>query len=130
MFHEGEVEQEKGIISPASGLKILVDKSDHTLSLVYNGTNLKSYHVELGSGGTEDKQVEGDRKTPEGTFYVTNKEVIDPADNYLGTRWLGVSYPNAENANRGLSQGLIDEQTYDNIVDAFNSVQIRRKIRH
>lgn len=119
----GDILQENGIISPASGLKILVDKSDHTLSLIYNGMNLKSYHVELGSGGTEDKQVEGDRKTPEGIFYVTNKEVIDPTDDYLGTRWLGVSYPNAEDANRGLSQGLIDEQTYVNIIDTFNSVQ-------
>lgn len=115
--------QEKGITSLASGLKILVDKSEHTLSLVYNGTSLKSYHVELGSGGMKDKEVEGDRKTPEGTFYVTNKEVLDPADEYLGTRWLGVSYPNAEDANRGLSRGLIDKQTYEDIIDAFNRVQ-------
>lgn len=113
--------KEKGIADPSGGLKIVVSKSDKTLSLVYNGTSLKSYHVELGEGGPGDKEVEGDHKTPEGTFYVTDKRVMEPADYYLGSRWLGVSYPNTEDADRGLNQGLIDNVTYNDIVEAFSN---------
>lgn len=109
------------IDNPTSGIKIMIDKSDHTLSLVYNGAKLKSYHVEIGGGGLADKEVEGDLKTPEGTFFVTNKKVMGPPDKYLGSRWLGVSYPNAEDADRGLTQGLIEKQTFDDIMSAFNN---------
>lgn len=116
-----DILKEKGITDPSGGMKIVVSKSSHTLSLVYNGTSLKSYNVELGEGGLGDKEVEGDLKTPEGTFYVTDKRVMDPADYYLGSRWLGISYPNTEDADRGLKQGLIDSQTYSDIVDAFNN---------
>lgn len=116
-----QILDEKGISDFGSGVKIVVSKSSHTLSLVYNGEVIKSYHVELGEGGTGDKQVEGDHKTPEGTFYVTDKQVMDPPDYYLGSRWLGVSYPNIEDAQRGLQQGLIDQQTYDEIVNAVNN---------
>ncbi len=116
-----DILKENHIDNPAAGIKIMIDKSDHTLSLVYNGAKLKSYHVEIGSGGLADKEVEGDLKTPEGTFFVTNKKVMDPPDEYLGSRWLGVSYPNAEDADRGLSQGLIEKQTFDDIMSAFKT---------
>lgn len=112
--------QEKGLSSLAEGL-ILIDKSDKTLSLVYDGTILKNYHVEFGDGGMGDKQVSGDHKTPEGTFYVMNREVLSPADPYLGSRWFGVSYPNIEDAERGLKQGLISQSEYGAIVAAVNS---------
>jgi len=115
-----DILKEKGIDSLDSGTEIKVDKSEHILSIVYNGTTLKSYHVELGDGGMEDKVMSGDHKTPEGTFYVTDKQSMDPPDYYLGSRWLGIGYPNVEDADRGLNQGLIDRQTHDEIVDAFS----------
>ncbi|HEX9061085.1 MAG TPA: L,D-transpeptidase [Clostridia bacterium] len=116
-----DILKENHIDNPAVGIKIVIDKSDHTLSLVYNGAKIKSYHVEIGSGGLADKEVEGDLKTPEGIFFVTNKKVMDPPDKYLGSRWLGVSYPNSEDADRGLTQGLIEKQTFDDIMSAFNN---------
>ncbi|MFZ5633121.1 MAG: L,D-transpeptidase family protein [Bacillota bacterium] len=116
-----EVLREKGITDPGPGLKIVIDKSDHTLSLFYGNTWLKSYHVEFGEGGMGDKEVAGDRRTPEGTFYVSEKSVLTPPDYYLGSRWLRLSYPNTEDAGRGLRQGLIDRWTHDAIVAAFSS---------
>lgn len=102
-------------------IRLYVDKSDKLLT-VYNGnTPLKSYHVEMGDTGTGDKQVAGDHKTPEGTFYITEKMVLAPADQYLGTRWMRLSYPNIEDAQRGLDSGLISKATYDAIVDAINN---------
>jgi murein L,D-transpeptidase YafK len=119
-----EILKEKGIKNLKNGLKILIDKSDQTLSLVYNGTSLKSYHAEFGEGRMKDKEVEGDKKTPEGTFYVCNKSVMNPPDHYLGSRWLGISYPTIEDADRGIQENLISKQTHDDIVNVFNNMGI------
>ncbi|MCL6478435.1 MAG: L,D-transpeptidase [Peptococcaceae bacterium] len=113
--------KEKGLTG--SGLRIVIDKSDHTLSLFSGDIRIKSYHVELGQGGMGDKEVAGDMKTPEGTFYISEKSVLSPSDYYLGSRWLRLSYPNAEDADRGLRQGLIDRLTRDSIVAAFSAGQ-------
>lgn len=115
---------QKGIFPQNVNLGIVVDKSEHVLGVFSGQTFLKSYHVELGSGGLGDKQVLGDRKTPEGRFYVAQMSIIDPADQYLGTRWMRLSYPNIEDADRGLSQGIIDQKTHDSIVNAMNNGQI------
>lgn len=116
-----EIVGEMNIKNFSDELEILIDKSDHTLSLTWNGATLKSYHVEFGDGGTLDKEIKGDRKTPEGTFFVANKSVMNPPDYYLGSRWLGVGYPNIEDAQRGLKEGLIDKDTYDEIASALKN---------
>lgn len=114
----------KGIASSIPNLKIVVNKTQHVLTL-YSGANpLKSYGVAIGEGGLKDKQVSGDHKTPEGTFYIAEKSVLTPADQFLGTRWMRVSYPNIEDAGRGLNAGLIDQVAYKSIVSATNSGQI------
>lgn len=99
---------------------IVVDKSDRTLSITMDGKVMKTYHVELGDGGLGDKKVSGDHKTPEGTFYITEKSVLSPADYYLGSRWMELGYPNIEDADRGLKAGIISQKTHDNIVSAIN----------
>lgn len=101
-------------------LKIIIDKSDYTLSLFHNDLYLKSYHVEFGDGGLGDKNVAGDHKTPEGKFYVSEKSILNPADKYLGSRWLRLSYPNIEDAQRGLNDNLIAPDIYEQIVSAIN----------
>jgi len=104
-------------------IRLFVDKSDKQLT-VYNGnTPLKSYHVELGDSGSGDKKAAGDHKTPEGSFYITQKLVLNPPDEYLGTRWMRLSYPNIEDAQRGLNAGLINKTTYNAIVNAINNGQ-------
>jgi murein L,D-transpeptidase YafK len=113
----------KGLTAGQLNLRLFVDKSDKQLT-VYNGnTPLKAYHVELGDGGTGDKQVAGDHKTPEGSFYITQKLVLNPGDEYLGTRWMRLSYPNIEDAKRGLNSGIINGTTYNAIVNAINNGQ-------
>ena len=113
--------QEKGITGPIPNFKIVVDKSDHLLTLYSGGTILKSYGVGLGDGGEGDKQKAGDHKTPEGTFYIAERSVLSPSDRYLGSRWMRVSYPNIEDAQRGLESGLIDQSSYREIVRANNN---------
>jgi LysM repeat protein len=107
-----------------SALTIIVDKSDHVLSIYAGNQWLKSYHVELGDSGLGDKAVSGDHKTPEGVFYIAEKSVLNPPDQFLGTRWMRLSYPNIEDAGRGLNQGIINQSTYDSIVSANNNREI------
>jgi len=109
---------------PIPDLKIVVDKSDHLLTMFAGKTPLKSYRVAFGEGGLGDKERAGDRKTPEGTFYVAERSVLSPPDQYLGSRWLRISYPNIEDAERGLNSGMIDEDTYRAIVRAINNREI------
>ncbi|TDA65630.1 MAG: LysM peptidoglycan-binding domain-containing protein [Clostridia bacterium] len=113
-----DVQAAKGIPVPVPDLTIVVDKSDHTLSLFSGGVWLKSYRADFGDGGPGDKEVSGDHRTPEGWFYVSERSVLDPPDYYLGSRWLRLSYPGMEDAERGLGQGLIDWPTYEAVVAA------------
>jgi LysM repeat protein len=119
-----EIFKEKGINKNGSRIAILIDKSEHTLSLYVGGVRLKTYSVELGNGGFEDKEVQGDHKTPEGAFYIAEKSVLKPADKFLGSRWLRLSYPNIEDAERGIHQGLIDQMTHDAIMTAWKNKDI------
>jgi len=97
-----------------SNPRILIRKSAGTLS-VYDGPRLvKTYGVAVGEN-PGDKQTEGDRRTPEGTFYVCIRKAA-PATPYV--RSLGLSYPNAEDARRGLLSGLISRAEHDAIVGA------------
>ncbi len=99
---------------------IKVSKYNHTLDIYYQGQKWRSYQVDIGDNGFGDKQVAGDHKTPEGTFYTTEKSILDPVDQYLGSRWMRLSYPNIEDAERGLKEGIIDNATYNEIVTAIN----------
>lgn len=111
---------EMGVYYGGPRMGIVADKYDHTLSLYLDGIWLKSYHIELGEGGLGDKAIAGDRKTPEGTFYICQKAVLVPPQEYFGTRWLRLSYPGYEDAERGLKQGLIDKQQYNSIIASLD----------
>ncbi len=104
-------------------IKIVIKKSHQKLAIYRGDTKIKVYKAQFGEGGMGDKDIQGDRKTPEGTFYITEKSVLDPADKYLGSRWMRLSYPNIEDADRGLDQGIIDKATRDSIVWAINNKQ-------
>lgn len=118
-----DIIESRGLTASQLQIHLFVDISDKLLT-VYNGsTPLKSYHVELGDSGSGDKKIAGDHKTPEGDFYITQKLVLSPSDEYLGSRWMRLSYPNIEDAERGLDSGLIDKATYDSIVNAINNGQ-------
>ena len=115
-----QILKEKGISLSNPGLRIVADKFDKTLTVYAGDLWLKNYQVEFGDGGLDDKKVGGDHKTPNGTFYISQISVLNPADEYLGTRWMRLSYPNIEDAERGLAEGLIDQPTYNAIVSAIN----------
>ena len=103
---------------PIDKPRIVVYKKERKLEL-YSGEKLvRTYKVGLGFSPVADKQREGDGATPEGDFYVFVKN--NKSAYYLS---LGVSYPNVEDAERGLRDGLITRAQYNAIVDAH-----RRKV--
>ena len=85
--------------------------------LLYSGNNLvRTYRVGLGLNPVGDKVREGDRRTPEGAFYIFTKN--SKSAFYLS---LGLSYPNAAHAKRGLREGLITKAQYDDILRALKA---------
>ena len=100
--------------SPISKPHIVVYKKARKLELYSDKTLVRTYRVGLGFNPVADKQREGDGATPEGEFYVFVKN--DKSAYYLS---LGVSYPNAEDADRGLRDGLITKAQQAAIVEAI-----------
>jgi len=98
---------------PIQNPRIVVYKRERKLELYSNRTLIRTYRVGLGFSPVDDKVREGDGATPEGDFYIFVKN--NKSAYYLS---LGVSYPNVEDAKRGLRDGLIDKTEYNAIVEA------------
>jgi murein L,D-transpeptidase YafK len=111
------VAQRPALKLPLKNPRIVVLKSARRLELYSDGAVVRSYKIGLGLSPVEDKVRQGDRRTPEGEFYVFTKN--DKSAFFLS---LGLSYPNIEDAERGLRDKLISRRQHDAIVSA-----IRRK---
>ena len=96
--------------------RIVVRKHDRKLELYSGKKLLRTYKIALGFNPEPDKEREGDGATPEGEFYVFVKNIKSAY--YLS---LGLSYPNEEDARRGLQDGLINAAEYDAILKAIRS---------
>ena len=63
----------KSAAAPISPVRIVIDKSDYELH-VYDAKGwFATYPVVFGVNPLEDKKMEGDRRTPEGTYRITGK---------------------------------------------------------
>lgn len=100
--------------SPINKPHIVVYKKARKLELYSDKTLVRTYRVGLGFNPVADKQREGDGATPEGEFYVFVKN--SKSAYYLS---LGISYPNVEDADRGLRDGLITKEQHTAILDAI-----------
>ncbi len=97
----------------ANGARVIaVSKAGHAVELWQDGTLVKSYKCSTGKADG-DKEMEGDGKTPNGEFYIC---LMNTRSAY--TRGIGISYPSAEDAERGLNTGLITQAQYNSIVNA------------
>jgi lipoprotein-anchoring transpeptidase ErfK/SrfK len=99
---------------PLSEPKVVVRKGARRLTLYAGGEAVRVYPVALGFEPAGDKVKEGDGRTPEGDFYVCMKN--ERSRFYLS---LGLSYPNAEDAERGLRDGLITRAQHERIASAI-----------
>ncbi|HKO63300.1 MAG TPA: L,D-transpeptidase [Pyrinomonadaceae bacterium] len=99
---------------PLKNPRIVISKSARRLELYSDGVVVRSYKIGLGLSPVEDKVRQGDRRTPEGEFYVFTRN--DKSAFYLS---LGLSYPNIEDAERGLRDKLITQRQHAAIVSAI-----------
>lgn len=99
---------------PLVNPSIVVTKSKRILRLYSAGKLVREYRIGLGSSPMEDKVKAGDRRTPEGEFYICRKN--SQSKFYLS---LELSYPNKRHAERGLRDGLITRAQYNQIVSAL-----------
>ena len=99
--------------------RLVIEKAAHRLHL-YVGTCLeRSYSVALGRNWVADKAVEGDEATPVGEFYICSK---NPRSKFFLSMCL--SYPNAEDAERGLAAGLISPEEHGDILAALREKRL------
>ena len=98
---------------PLKNPLIVVTKSKRRLQLYSDGAVVRTYKIGLGLNPVPDKIRRGDHATPEGEFYVFTKN--DKSAFYLS---LGISYPNIEDAERGLREKMISRAEHDAIVRA------------
>ena len=102
-----------------SNLWILVSKRKKQLYLYQGQRLLMRFNADFGFNVYSDKVKrgsEGERdhwRTPEGVFYVVNR---NPRSQYYKAFLL--NYPNAEDAERGLGSGLINQGEHDAIMEA------------
>ena len=107
---------EEGLSWPPPEIRVEIDKSDRTLDL-YSGKHLlKRYPVSLGFSPVGDKAVEGDGRTPTGEFRVVTR---NPNSSFY--RFMGISYPTSEDAQRGLRERLISPAQAQQIREADSS---------
>ena len=110
------IEKRQPLHLPLSQPKIVVRKSQRQLFLFSGNKLVRTYRVGLGLSPIGDKVRSGDHRTPEGDFYIFTKN--DKSAFYLS---LGISYPNAPAADRGLRDHLINKTQYDAITRALRA---------
>ena len=76
---------------PQSPMYIVIDKRKYELSVYDSQGWYATYPVVFGNNSLEDKKMEGDKNTPEGSFRINQKNVHSKWD-----RFMGLDYPTKE----------------------------------
>ena len=88
-------------------------KGKHEMWLKQNGRVVRKFRISLGSDTGATKQYRGDGRTPVGNYYVSDKRANSPFH-----RFLGISYPNIDDAERGFAEHLISADQWADILFA------------
>lgn len=89
---------------------IYIWKSRRLMVLREGGQVVRRFEVALGIDPQDPKVRRGDNRTPEGTYYVREKKTQSSF-----RRFLGLSYPNVADADRGLNRRLISQEEWADI---------------
>lgn len=90
---------------------LLVDTRARTLTVFQGDTELRVYeNISIGSGGITTDKRKDDEKTPLGEYRIARIATRTPFH-----RFFGFNYPTAEQAQRAVLAGVIDERQYRRI---------------
>ena len=81
--------------------RVIVTKSERTLTLLAQGKVLKTYKVALGGSPVGPKEQQGDHKTPEGLYVLDRR---NPKSQFH--RSIHVSYPSEQDKKRAAQRGV------------------------
>lgn len=81
--------------------RIIVEKSCRRLTLVRNGSALKTYRIALGRNPVGNKERQGDNRTPEGIYRIDRRNAKSRF-----YRSLHISYPNRTNMETARKHGV------------------------
>ena len=81
--------------------RVVVDKSERKLFLYKEDRVLREFEIALGLAPNGPKMREGDFRTPEGNYFLTNRRVN--SDFFMAIQ---VSYPNNADIARARAQGV------------------------
>jgi len=93
--------------------RLLIIKSQRRLELWVGKKMVKAYRIQLGQNPVGPKMKQGDSRTPEGEYFICEHR---PSTYHRG---LMISYPNVQDARRGLEAGLISQKQFDEIKAAI-----------
>ncbi len=104
------------LVSSLKGPMVLVVwKSGYVVTLYRGSIPVKTYPAVFGRGYADgDKERMGDRRTPEGEFYVCS---MNQSKRFH--KFMGLSYPSLRHAEQGLRKGIISVRDYAEIQKAI-----------
>jgi murein L,D-transpeptidase YafK len=92
----------------AGELRLVIWKSNYTVTLYKGETPVKTYRAVFGQGyGDGDKRMQGDKRTPEGEFYICT---MNNSKRFY--KFMGLSYPDLRHAEHGLQEKIISPGEY------------------
>ncbi|MBN2679484.1 L,D-transpeptidase [Acidithiobacillus montserratensis] len=102
----------------AQPVRIVVSTTSHLLRIYRGDILLATYPVAIGFNGSAPRRIRGDDVTPVGHYHI--------GWILYGTQYgpfMGLTYPNKDNAEWGLKEGIITHRQYKAIVDAIDAGQ-------
>ena len=111
--------------STVGELKLVIWKSRYTLTLYKGDLPVKTYHAVFGRGYQDgDKRMVGDKRTPEGDFYICT---MNHSKRFY--KFMGLSYPGLKHAEYGVQSKLISPAEYASIKSRSANAGPRRGTR-
>ncbi len=80
--------------------RVIVWKGARQMALLHHGDVLRQYEIELGFAPDGDKTVEGDGRTPEGSYIIDRR---NPNSSFYLS--IGISYPNEDDITEARALG-------------------------
>jgi murein L,D-transpeptidase YafK len=116
LTREEEALNQRPLKLPLKEPRVVVEKGARRLKLYAGGELVRVRRIVLGFEPVNDKVKQGDGRTPEGDFQICMKN--EKSKFYLS---LGLTYPNTEDAERGLRDGLITQAEHKSITRALDA---------
>ncbi|RPH48439.1 MAG: hypothetical protein EHM91_04320, partial [Planctomycetota bacterium] len=107
--------EHKPLRLPLQSPRVVIRKRARELTLYDGAEPLRKFRVVLGANVSGDKEREGDKRTPEGTFYICTRNSASRFHKFMG-----LSYPAPPDAVRGLQTKMITRSEHDAILKAHD----------